>query len=339
MSGAFGFWQPEYAARGLSTFPVRFVLRGGKHDKVPAVSGYMKLGIRGSTALAPKFEHFDTLGLTCGRRNRLTIVDVDSQSENIVGDVMGHYGPSPLVSRTPSGGHHVYYRYEGERRRIRDRYWRNQNVAVDVLGNGFVVAPPSRGPKGDYRFIQGTLDDVEHLPVIQRPPLDCTADEEAVREGLRNDQLFRHCMKCAAQAESLDEVIKEAHSFNARCLPALEEREVVRTAGSAWKYEVQGLNRYGRHGAWFPLDELESLITDQDALVLLAYLRAYNGPRSRFMCTNGLSERLHWSRRRVPAARNRLIERDYIRCVAEAGQGHAALYIWGNAASRKGVRS
>ena len=244
---------------------------------------------------------------------------------------MSHYGASPLVSRTSSGGHHLYYRHEGERRRIRDPYWRNRNVAVDVLGNGFVVAPPSRGPKGDYRFIQGTLDDVEHLPAIQRRPLD-TADEETVPEGWRNDQLFRHCMKCAAQAESLEEVIKEAHSFNARCVPALEEREVIRTAQSAWKYEVRGLNRFGQYGAWFPLDELTGLLTDQDAFVLLAYLRAYNGPWSRFMCTNSLSERLHWSRRRLPAARNRLIERDYIRCVAQAGQGHAAFYTWGEAA-------
>ena len=58
MSGAFGFWQPEYAARGLPTFPVRFVLRDGKHDKVPAVAGYMKLGIRGSTCTHAEIRAF-----------------------------------------------------------------------------------------------------------------------------------------------------------------------------------------------------------------------------------------------------------------------------------------
>ena len=42
--------QPRYAARGVATFPVKFIIRGGKLDKVPAVKGYMRLGPRARTA-------------------------------------------------------------------------------------------------------------------------------------------------------------------------------------------------------------------------------------------------------------------------------------------------
>src|SRR4051794_13382591 len=193
MTGTFGFWQPEYAAHGLPTFPVSFRTGNGRVDKVPAVAGYMKLGMRGSQALARKFDRADALGVACGRRNGLVVVDVDAPDDNLVGDVMSFYGKSPLVSRTPSGGHHVFYRSNGapeERRRIRDAYWRNRGLPVDVLGNGFVVLPPSCGPNGTYAFVQGTPADIEGLPPIRfaeatvRPPAP-------IPEGRRNDELWR----------------------------------------------------------------------------------------------------------------------------------------------------
>ena len=108
-------------------------------------------------------------------------MDVDTDSEKVVTDALAFYGPSPLVARTPSGGHHVYYRHNGcQRRRIRDPYWRERGAPVDVLGNGMVVAPPSRSPAGRYIFVQGGLDDLLRLPVL-RGGVD--AGESRVRAG------------------------------------------------------------------------------------------------------------------------------------------------------------
>ena len=70
------------------------------------------------------------------------------------------------------------------------------------------------------------------------------------------------------------------------------------------------------------------MLADQDAFILLAFLRAHNGPWSNFVCTNSLSDRLDWDRRRLAAARNRLVQLGYVRCVRQAGRGHAALYEW-----------
>jgi hypothetical protein len=96
------------------------------------------------------------------------VVDADTEDENVVADVLAHYGPSPLIARSPSGGHHVYYKHNGrQRRRIRDPYWRERGAPVDVLGNGFITAPASRSPKGDYTFVQGGLDDLQRLPILR----------------------------------------------------------------------------------------------------------------------------------------------------------------------------
>jgi len=70
------------------------------------------------------------------------------------------------------------------------------------------------------------------------------------------------------------------------------------------------------------------MLADQDAFILLAFLRAHNGPWSAFMCTNSLSERLEWDRRRLSAARSRLVDLGYIKCVRLAYRGHAALFEW-----------
>ena len=167
-----------------------------------------------------------------------------------------------------------------------------RRAPVDVLGNGFVVVPPSRGPKGEYRFIQGTLDDIERLPIIQHTAVDNETAPCGSPEGQRNNQLFRHCMRSAARASSLDEVLDAGRSFNADCQPQLEETEVINTAQSAWNYTVQGTNRFGQHGAWLAAEEILRMLAtaNHDALILLAFLRAHNGPWAKFMCTNTLAD-------------------------------------------------
>ena len=41
------------------------------------------------------------------------------------------------------------------------------SVPIDILGDGFVVAPPSLGEKGAYQIIQGSLADLADLPALR----------------------------------------------------------------------------------------------------------------------------------------------------------------------------
>jgi bifunctional DNA primase/polymerase-like protein len=200
----FQVWQPKYATRGFATFPVKFVARGDKLklDKVPLVKHYMKLGLRASTELTRRFADAVGIGIALGARSGLAVADIDTKDENAVADVLAFYGTSPLIARSPSGGYHVYYRHnDRQRRRVRDPYWSERGIPVDVLGNGFITAPASRSPEGTYCFVQGDLDDLQRLPLMRSvtPRIEPTAqaptpaEQPVIPAGHRNDQLFRHC--------------------------------------------------------------------------------------------------------------------------------------------------
>ena len=118
-------------------------------------------------------------------------------------------------------------------------------------------------------------------------------------------------------------------AYNERSLPPLEKQEIMTLCDSAWAYTQNNQNRFGQHGAYFTTDEIVSMLHDQDAILLLAFLRAHNGPWATFMVANGLTETLGWRRHRLAAARTRLIEMGYLIPVRQAGKGVPALFKWG----------
>ena len=99
-------------------------------------------------------------------------------------------------------------------------------------------------------------------------------------------------MRHANHVDGFDTLLDVARTFNDNCEPPMEDSEVMTVAQSAWRITERGDNRFGQHGAWFPLDEVNRMIDDQDAFFLLAFLRAHQGPDATFMCTNGLGDDL-----------------------------------------------
>jgi Bifunctional DNA primase/polymerase, N-terminal/Primase C terminal 1 (PriCT-1) len=317
MTTIFADAQPLYAEHGIATFPVTAT-------KMPAVRGYLQTGLISSKALAAKFAEAPALGFATNKGNGITVLDIDTTNDNVLADALNRHGPTPLIARTGSGKFHAYYRNSGERRRIRP--WSGREI--DLLGKGgMVIAPPSTLARRSYTFIEGTLDDVSRLPILRNLDLP---EPSRVKRGDRNNALFRHCMRAAHHCDTLDDLLDVARTFNDECLPPMEDGEVTATTQSAWAYIERGQNWFGQHGAWLPSDELDKMIVgDQDALLLLAFLRRHQGPEALFMIANdGLADKLGWRRQRVAAARSRLIELDHISVVRQAWRGHPALYRW-----------
>ena len=109
--GIFSKWQPRYAEKRIATFPVG-------QDKKPEVRHWNKLGISGSAKLAKRFTETNALGFQVGPRSQITVLDVDTRNEGVLADALSEHGENPFVVRT-GGGYHAYYRYSGERRRVR----------------------------------------------------------------------------------------------------------------------------------------------------------------------------------------------------------------------------
>ena len=184
-SSSFDKWQANYAAHGVATFPV-------DANKRPMVSRYSKFGLVGSSKIASEFANAPAIGFMCGRRSGVTVLDVDTTDERVVADAIDRHGRTRIIARSGSGHFQAWYRHAGERRLIRPR----RDVPIDILGGGFVIAPPSRVAKGSYQFIQGSLDDLDSLPTLNDAPsaipADVPPDWGRMQDGDgRNDALFR----------------------------------------------------------------------------------------------------------------------------------------------------
>jgi hypothetical protein len=324
MTGIFAQFQPWYAEHRIATFPV-------SGTKVPRVRCWQKVGLKGSAALAAKFHDADALGYLTGRRSRVTVLDIDTTDSKIAEDAIRRHGQPVIITRTASGKFHLLYRYNGERRRIRP--W--PELPIDILGDGGqALAAPSRIANGSYEIIHGHLYDLDWLlPMagIETPKAD-DSDNVTITSipiGRRNNQLWRFCMSRAPLCADRNALVAKANAFNLEhCAPPLSEDEVMSTAASAWGYTETGQNRFGQHGAFFPIEEVASLVLDPDAFYLLAFLRAHNGPWATFMCTNTLADKFDWGLRRLRAARSRLVELGYLTPMRQAGRDHPALYRW-----------
>jgi hypothetical protein len=79
--------------------------------------------------------------------------------------------------------------------------------------------------------------------------------------------------------------LDRARTLNERFEEPMPDGEVATIARSIWKYTSKGRNRFGQHGSWLPLADVDALIAEPFTLELLNWLQARNG---RQRCRRGL---------------------------------------------------
>jgi hypothetical protein len=330
VGGIFQRHQPEYARHGIATFPVG-------EEKLPAIRGWQKVGLRASTQLAQKFHDANAFAFLCGERNGLTVLDVDTTDERVLADALVRHGQSPIVVRTGSGKFHAYYRHNGEPRKIRP--W--PELPIDQLGGGIALAPPSTVAKGAYQFIRGGLEDLGHLkPMVgailaRAKRRDQTSPLAGMREhDGRNAALFNALGPIAREIHQASgdhsDLLDAARRINAQCAEPMEDTEVTEIVDCVWNMQREGRNYIGIKEAFCLTKDHVDNIADPYAFKLLAFLRLHQGPAARFWCTNGLAKDFGWDRKRMASARSTLIEMGYLKPVRQAGRGNPAMYKWGS---------
>ena len=318
-SGLFAEWQPRYAELGFATFPVT--------EKRPAIRGYLSVGLATSQQLAIKFPKSNSFGLAC-RKSGITVLDVDAPDERLLADALSEFGPSPFIVRSGSGNWQAWYRHNGETRRIRP----NPSRPIDILGDGFVVAPPSEAAGGRYIIIEGSLDDLERLPAMRRPATterSQVVTSQRIESGTRNKELWRACMRAARDCDEITELMRSAIEMNrAMFYEPLPDDEVLRVIASAWSYELSGSNKFGRAGrVEFDAKEVDELVcSDPDAFLLLTVLRRHHARGEKFLIANAMHETMGWRRQRLTAVRSRLEQRGLIREVSPYTPKRPAVY-------------
>lgn len=181
-------------------------------------------------------------------------------------------------------------------------------LPVDILGEGgYAVAPPSEAATGRYEFLEGSLADLRHLPVLRLPAHE--GRSPAIRQGTRNSELFRIAMHAAPQVDDFDTLLDVVRTHNLDCEPPLRNGEILRIAKSAWGYQMTGRNFAGRGNmTLLSTQVIKQLYQEkqQPALVLLNVLSAYHRQDEKFALAQGMAKSLGWRVTKFLEARNTL---------------------------------
>jgi hypothetical protein len=341
VAGTFATWQPEYAARGLATFPLR-----SDDRKRPAVGNYNRMGMNASRQLAMKWGDAEGLACMAGSRNKLTVIDIDArgaEGERLLAGVQRDVGEARFIVRTGGGGFHSYYRHNGESRKIR----LDPRRPIDLLGGGQIVLPPSRGSKAHYEIIRGTLDDLTALTPIRNmgvlsdntppaPSVEADDQKQSPHADMqantgRNNALFDIlCKEARRLPQTVEAFIDRARQVNETFGAPMVDSRVVNTAKSVFRYVETGELRTGERGAWFQAPDIQFLVREPHLFSLIAWLKAQNSPDAEFWIANGLAAaHLGWPIDQLRKARDRAIQLGWIQIIAHPRKGRNGLYRWG----------
>jgi len=309
----------------------------GKSDE-GAVKGYGRWRKRAPLAWIEKMMErwpAENVGILT-RLSGVTVVDVDDPV--LVDAMIARFGNTPLKTRTPSGGTHLWYRRSDDA----DHNLRaSEGLAVDLRSNGVIVVPPSIRPSGEYaerryEFIKGSWDDLARLPKVRpgslpgsRAPVRKGDRLGAVREGWRNETLFRQLLRHARHCDDKSALQDVATTINDDFDPPLPPAEVTKIVGSAWTYQLEGRNWVGTEAkVQLNASEIGLLITHKngsDAALLYLKLRLANWERRIFaVSAKGMVRNQvipGWAHGRYRSAAHSLVEIGLLVVVHQGGQG------------------
>jgi DNA-binding XRE family transcriptional regulator len=337
---------------GLVPIPV-----GGEDGKKPLVTSFTKWKRRPGLSAIKKWiiKYPGTnVGVVTGPLSGVCVVDIDSAVPLVQQQMVERFGNTPLKTQTPRGGCHLWYRHNGE---ASADFSPHISVQVKSAG-GFVVVPPSLRPSGphagcSYEFVEGTLEDLARLPPLRPGSIDratVTATNparlRAVKEGWRNNSLFRHLKDHAPYCDDREALLDVGMTFGQHdCDPALPSAEIIKTVNSVWQMKEEG--RLWAKGAEprvvVPATAIDTL--GADALKLLLKLQLSNFDRRQFaLVPKAMAEAKTipgWSHHKYRAAREELLHAVYLKMVHKGGSrpGDPSLFAFSNPPAVMGTKS
>jgi hypothetical protein len=175
--------------------------------------------------------------------------------------------------------------------------------------------------QGNYQFIQGSLDDLDSLPTLNDAPSILPTEFAAglgdMREGSgRNNRLFRLCLHGARLSDDFDQLLDYARTKNDQFGEPIEDKEVMRAASSAWRYETEGRNYIGGRRAVFSTSDALALMPDPEVGMLVVWTKANFKPDSQFWIADGLATKFQWDIRKLRRVRRRALQLGLLRLLS-----------------------
>lgn len=227
-----------YASRGFAVFPLK---RG---SKLPATPHGHKDATCDTDGFAERWGDRN-VGVACGSASGgLLVIDCDVSEDKDGCESLRAWErlntelPDTWMANTPSGGVHYLYRLPAGAS-VRNSV--SQELGVDIrCDGGYIVAPPSKLPNGEYVFEQHPDDyDLAEADAtvmafvewLQKRSSDVQGGPyelpEVIASGGRNDELYRYgCSLRAKETPALDIIERLGTANRTRCKPPLPEDEM-----------------------------------------------------------------------------------------------------------------
>ena len=185
----------KYLRNGWSVLPVK------PEEKRPFMQNWLQY-----THARPSPEMIDNwfsnlsgagVGMATGKVSNVVVLDVENTCPYPIKELLKRY-PTQLVSRTGSGGYHLFYQYPNSTGRVSNRVRMFEGMDLRADG-GFVVLPPTVHPNGNqYAWVTEGVPGVFPKEFLETHPQSKATDSgwitEALRgvtEGGRNDACAR----------------------------------------------------------------------------------------------------------------------------------------------------
>ena len=226
----------EYVDSGWSILPVK------PEDKRPYMTNWLQYNhTRASREMAVNwFKQLSGagIGVVTGKISNMVVLDVESYCPTPIEELLKMY-PTQMISRTGSGGYHLFYQYPQNVSKISNRVGIFEGADLRADG-GFIVLPPTVHPNGNrYEWIKKgplgafplALLDLKSSPTTQNEGW-ITEALRGVSEGGRNDTCARLAGYFFKKGMTYDIVEALILDWNERNDPPLPMREVKTTLKS-----------------------------------------------------------------------------------------------------------
>lgn len=210
------------------------------NDKRPIIKNWSK--IQSNDETLDKFKDTSNIGIIMGATSNLVCIDVDVKNADGIATLekleeqLGEL-PQTVMSETPSGGIHYYFKYV---KGIRNR--KNVGEGIDIQADGTqTVEAPSQIDGTYYEWVNSPFEyEIAELPQKWKQYLCEEVDEDTlllsnkpfeapseVEEGGRNNTLASYVGSLLGKKLKKATVLKKALKYNEEsCNPPLDEDEV-----------------------------------------------------------------------------------------------------------------
>ena len=226
----------EYIDQGWSILPVK------PSEKRPYMTNWLQYQhTKATKEMADSW--FTSLtgagvGMVTGRISGVVVLDVESYCSIPIDELLRRY-PTQMISRTGTGGYHLFYLYPNGVSKIANRVGVFEGADIRADG-GFIVLPPTRHPNGKlYEWVKKgplgvfpkTFLDIQSQPKAQGDGW-ITEALRGVSEGGRNDACARlagYFFHKGLNADIVEALLTEWNERNDPPLPMREMRTTIKS--------------------------------------------------------------------------------------------------------------